>query len=224
MSNYQDIYRDLPSRVYEVWQRTKRVQEKESEDRSVTAMLMAAAAGLAMPWENLKTEGLDKKEKWRDHPAFNHVDQSKYKSALKSCNSFLKQPINGCHGLQNAVLMPCQELRNIRDAAKCGHGDASLDISKHDVRFALKIMRNALSHNNIFDIPDSQDRIEKLVFFSENRTGSGCKSTVDGWHVLTISVKSFEDFLNAWFDLLKGQDSFIGAAMALAGEDNNLPD
>jgi hypothetical protein len=60
------------------------------------------------------------------------------------------------------------------------------------------------------------NQIERLAFFSENRTGAGCKSTVDGWHVLAISVESFEQFLNTWFALLDKDGAYGGAARALA--------
>ena len=56
MTAYYDIYSDLPTRVYEVWQRTKVQTSSPQQDFSVTAMLMAAAAGLAMPLENLKNQ------------------------------------------------------------------------------------------------------------------------------------------------------------------------
>lgn len=224
MSNYQDIYRDLPSRVCQVWQRTKMHPDNETEDLSVTAMLMAAAAGLAMPLESLKDVGIGNRNDWNSHPAFGTAEQSEYKAALERCNKFFSQLIVRCESLQDIVLMRCQELCNIREAAEGGQGGTPLDRAKSNVRFVTKILRNALAHNNILAFGKSRNQIENLVFFSENRTGSGCKNTVDGWHVLTISVKSFEEFLNAWFDLLKGQDSFVGAAMALAGEDNDLTD
>ena len=55
MTTYQDIYQDLPGRVHRAWQRLANNSLPESgEDLSVTVMLMAAAAGLAMPFENLK--------------------------------------------------------------------------------------------------------------------------------------------------------------------------
>lgn len=218
MSNYQDIYRDLPSRVYEVWQRTKKIQEKEPEDRSVTAMLMAAAAGLAMPLESLKDVGVGNGTQWKDHPAFDTTDQGTYQAILKSCESFFTQPIAQCAGLQGIAIIHCKELRDIRNAVETSQPGKPLELTKQDVRFVTKILRNALAHNNILAFGTSENQIEKLTFFSENRMGSGCKSTVDGWHALTICVKDFELFLIAWFDLLKEPGSYTAAATALAVE------
>lgn len=217
MSNYQDIYRDLPSRVYEVWQRTKKIQEKEPEDRSVTAMLMAAA-GLAMPFESLKDVGVGNGARWKDHPAFETTDRDTYQAILKSCESFFKQPIAKCAGLQGIVIIHCKELRDIRNAVETGQPGKPLELTKQDVRFVTKILRNALAHNNILAFGASENQIEKLTFFSENRIGSGCKSTVDGWHALTICVKDFELFLHAWFDLLKGPGSYRAVAEVSAGD------
>lgn len=210
MTDYRDIYCDLPSRVHEVWQRTQAAEANASEDRSVTAMLMAAAAGLAMPFENLKDVGIGNGEHWKDHPAFQASDQPKYKKTLEACDLFFKQPIEACAGLQNAILLQCRELKNIRDAAESGQGDASLNIAKHKVRFALKILRNALAHNNIFGIRDGQGQIEKLTFFSQSNWCSNCNRT-DGWDVLVMPVASFETFLSKWFELLKKPDAYIAA-------------
>ena len=216
MTAYCDIYSDLPTRVYEVWQRTKGQTSSSQKDLSVTAMLMAAAAGLAMPFENLKDEGIGNGNKWNAHPMFHSAKQSVYQAVLKSCDDFFKQPLNACHGLGAAVLMQCQELRGIRVAATAGQGDASMDTAKYDVRFALKILRNALAHNNILSIPDSGE-IEKLAFFS---ISNWCpiKGQGEGWNVLIIPVQSFETFLSKWFELLRPAGGIQGAALAVAGE------
>lgn len=210
MTAYRDIYCDLPSRVHEVWQRTKAVEANDAEDRSVTAMLMAAATGLAMPFENLKDVGIGNGEKWKDHPAFQASDQSKYQKTLKACDLFFKQAIGTCPGMQNAILLHCGELKDIRDAAESGQGDASLNVAKHKVRFALRILRNALAHNNIFGIRNDQGHIEKLTFFSQSNWCSNCNRT-DGWDVLVIPVASFEAFLQKWFELLKDPEAYITA-------------
>lgn len=214
MTVYRDIYCDLPSRVHEVWQRTQAAEANDAEDRSVTAMLMAAAAGLAMPFENLKDVGIGNGDKWKDHPSFQANDQAKYKETLKACDQFLKQSIEACPGLQSAILLYCGELKEIRAAAESGQGDASLNIAKHKVRFTVKILRNALAHNNIFGIRDHKEQIEKLTFFSQSNWCSNCNRT-DGWDVLVLPVTSFKTFLSAWFELLKNPDAQIAATGAL---------
>ena len=214
MTVYRDIYCVLPSRVHEVWQRTQAAEENNAEDRSVTAMLMAAAAGLAMPFENLKDVGIGNGEKWKDHPAFQASDQLKYKKTLTACDLFLKQSIGACPGFEQTVLLHCRELKDIRDAAESGQGDALLNVDKHNVRFALKILRNALAHNNIFGIRDGQGQIQKLTFFSQSNWCSNCNRT-GGWDVLAIPVASFQTFLSKWFELLKNPETYIAATEAL---------
>lgn len=219
MSNYQDIYRDLPSRVYEVWQRTKTAQATEAVDRSVTAMLMAAAAGLAMPFENLKDVGVGNRKDWNSHPAFNTTEQSDYQNALKKCKTFFDKPVAQCPGLQRSTILCCQNPGCIRNAVESGQGAQAIDATEQSTRFAVKIIRNALAHNNLLTFGASVEQVDKLTFFSENRTGSGCKNTVDGWHVLTITVTNFEVFLQAWFGLLDKSGSYSAAAQVSVDPD-----
>ena len=218
MSNYQDIYSELPSRVHRAWQRVKTHPDNKAEDLSVTAMLMAAAAGLAMPFENLKDLGAAAKKGWDDHPAFQGVDQKEFKEVLKKCDQFLKQPMDQCEGLKNALLLWCQDLRDIRNAAETERAKAMLNLEEHDTRFALKILRNALAHNNIVAFGGSPNQIERLVFFSEKRVGHGDMSSLDGWHAMSVPVEAFNQFLDAWFALLAQPGAYRGAVAALASE------
>lgn len=214
MSNFDDIYQDLPSRVAEVWERLKSMgQQKGPPDLSVTAMLMAAAAGLAMPFENLKDLGPENSKKLEDHPMFFEVEPDEYKVVLKNCGDFFKKPIREV--LTDAHLMQCQKLKDVRSAAFNNQGDATLDTSKKDMRFAIKIFRNALAHNNILSIPDDDDQIGRLAFFSKK---NGPHSSWDaGVNVLVIPVSSFEIFLKKWFELLAPEGGFQGASLATAG-------
>jgi hypothetical protein len=147
---------------------------------------------------------------------FYKVQQSSYRPALQSCDTFFKQPIRDCVGLGDALLMQCQKLKDIRKAAADEQGDAAMDTSKYDVRFALKILRNALAHNNILSIPDAGE-IEKLVFFSRSNWFPGSDRDEDS-NVLIIPVQSFDTFLEKWFELLKPVGGIQGAALAVAGE------
>lgn len=216
MTTYQDLYQDLPGRVHRVWQRMCAPDvANDGEDLSVTAMLMAAAAGFSMPFENLRYAKSGDKSGWDDHPAFRGRDQAQYKKSLKACSDFLRKPIAECEGLGEATLVQCKELREILDAARTGSGHATLNTQKHDTRFALGILRNALAHNNIVDVPDDAGQIEKLAFFSKDNWCASCGRT-DGWLVLVIPVDAFKQFLDAWFGLLKNPGSFVGAAGAIA--------
>ena len=219
MTAYRNIYQDLPSRVNRVWQQLSALQApSDGEDLSVTAMLMAATAGLAMPFDSLKELGAGGKKSWNDHPAFQGIHQAQYKKSLTGCDVFLKTPVSGCVGLKSCELVLCTDLKDIKKTVE--HPDqahASLSNEKTSTRQALKILRNALAHNNIVDLPGHGRQIEKLVFFSKNNWCSSCQR-MDGWHVLVISVTAFREFLDAWFEMLKDEDSYLGAAKAVANE------
>lgn len=216
MTIYQDIYRDLPARVNRVWLKTMTPTAEDMEDLSVTAMLMAATTGLAMPFENLKEEGAANGNKWRNHPAFKNVEPTVYKAAVDKCTAFFEKKLSDCKGLKQATLMYCQKLSDIRETATQGHGDAALDLSRHNVRFAIRILRNALAHNNVFDLPcRGGDQIATLTFFSKSGWGADASSSI-GWFVLVIEVAQFKEFLHEWFDLLAPDHSMAAAAEAYA--------
>lgn len=217
MTNFVDIYQDLPSRVSAVWERLKSMeQQQDQHDLSVTAMLMAAAAGLAMPFENLKDLGAGNSKKLKEHPMFSEVEPAKYKVVLKNCDDFFKKPIRKV--LADACLVQCKKLKDVRDAAFKKQGDATLDTSRYDMRFALKIFRNALAHNNILsipDAPDAPDQISHLAFFSKSNGPSS--SWDEGVNVLIIPAPSFKTFLEKWFELLRPLGGIQGATLATAG-------
>lgn len=219
MTAFLNIYSDLPSRAHEIWQRTKGPKERDHRDLSVTAMLMAAAAGLAMPWESLKDKGSGNRKNWDDHPSFQGGDQASYKNALKAIDRFCDKRLSDCLHQEESTLYHCPKLGGIRHTVE-QDGDSSTRLKLEDctVRCAIKIIRNALSHNNIFALGSDLNEIEKLGFFSENRVGHGCQSTVDGWHVLVTSVGAFEKFLQTWFALLQTKNSCVPVGAKPAGE------
>lgn len=219
MSSYKDIYRDLPSRIHHIW---KEMRDKsityQGQDASVTTMLMAAAAGFAMPLEHLRETKSSQGNKWKDHPAFNNVSPQKFNRTREDFRKFFDSKISECPGLKDGRLIHNQKLGEIRESAQSEVGDASLDVSRHDVRFAVRILRNALAHNNICDIPNANEKIEKLIFFSAS-TWPSQGTTSSGWFVLIISVESFGIFLEEWFQRLNETDAMAGAAMALADDE-----
>jgi hypothetical protein len=74
------------------------------------------------------------------------------------------------------------------------------------VRCLIRILRNALAHNNIVAFGDNVNEIKKLGFFSEKKTktGNNC-TTKDGYLVLVIDTTAFQTFLKAWFDVIAPQ-------------------
>lgn len=214
MSYYKDIYRDLPSRVHHIWgEMRKKSITHNNQDVSATMMLMAAATGLAMPLEHLDRST----KKWKKHPAFEHVSEQQFVNLKNKFDKFFNKNVSNQIGLGDAFLMHCQNLENIKEAARSRHGDADLDPSRHSTRFAIRILRNALAHNNITDIPDESDNIKDIVFFS--KSGISAESQ-EGWHVIVIPKISFGEFLETWFELLKDTDSMPQAAMAFADSDS----
>ena len=215
MTAYQDIYRDLPSRVYEVWQLAQKAQKGEAKDLSVTAMLMAAVAGLAMPLEDIYIGA--KKTSRPDHVTRDTNDQVAYQSAIQQFKDFFSQELKTSRTFADAKFARCTELSEVRNVGECGEG-TPLDFANHKVSFAFSILRNALAHNNIVAFGFSVDKIEKLTFFSEWREGSGSKRKVVGWNVLTMSTESFEKFLKFWFKLVSASGSYAAAIDALNAE------
>lgn len=218
MTAYRNIYQDLPRRVKQLWARLENCAATDSEDFSVTAMLMAAATGLAMPFETLRDLGAGRKKDWNHHPAFQGADQNLYNNSLQACEMFLKKPISECAGLKSCELMVCRNLKDIRETAEQpDQAHIRLEKGKTKTRQALNVLRNALAHNNIVDLPGSNRQIEKLVFFSRNNWCSDCQR-MDGWNVLVITVNDFKLFLDAWFELRQNENSYLGAAKAIAGK------
>lgn len=205
MTAYRDIYSDLPLRVHEVWQRSKAKTDSGQRDLSVTAMLMAAATGFAMPWESLKNVGSGNRVDWNSHPSFVNGDQAHYQSVLKGCDEFLSQKISDTASLKSISFRHCSDQSDICDVAEYGNKGKELELNKHAVRCAVRVLRNALAHNNIVAFGPNPDQIERLGFFSENRVGSGCVSTVDGYLVVTFTTSAFQDFLSAWFLILRSE-------------------
>jgi hypothetical protein len=113
--------------------------------------------------------------------------------------------------------MHCQKLDSVREAATQGHGDAALDVSRHDIRFGIRILRNALAHNNLFSLPQNNGgQIEKLVFFASSGWHTD-NAGEKGWYVLVVQVDNFKAFLNEWFKLMTENCSVAAAGEAFAG-------
>ena len=207
MSSYVDIYKDFPTRCERVWELVRNAPSSGDADLSVTAMLMAAAAGFATPFENLKHLGAGSNQEWNSHPSFRGVKQKEYKQALKRFDGIFQvriseSPLFGIDAARAWRFARCLKLVEVRDVAERGTGETISDNEK--VRFAVKLLRNALAHNNMFAFGSDASHISDLAFFSEERDGEGKPPVVTGWHVAVTSVAGFEAFLNQWFATIKG--------------------
>lgn len=201
MTTFVDIYQDLPSRVSAVWELFKSMEQKEDpRDLSVTAMLMAAAAGLAMPQEHLK-KGSNNPGK---HPSFKGKSQDHYESVYNQCRTFLTQAISTLDVLKTISFMHCPEMANIRNAIEYGNnGETVFELSEHTLDCFVYVVRNALAHNNIVAFGDSKEEITKLGFFSESRGKSKCRCNEKGdYLVVAMSTCALQAFLKAWFEML----------------------
>lgn len=215
MSNYRDLHSDLPSRVFCLWQRTKLDASGSFEGLSVTAMLMAATAGFAMPWEVLKNQANGKITDLLPYPALERTNLPAYQKALEQCRKFFDKSVE-CADLMGIRALHCEELAEVRNAAENSGQATVIDLQQKNVRWLVRIFRNALAHSNIMTFGTNANQIERLAFFSENRIRQGCTSSVEGWHVLVMPVDVFEQFLMAWFELLASDQSHAAAATALA--------
>lgn len=155
-----------------------------------------------MPWESLKDVGVGNREDWNTHPSFASGDKAHYQAVLKSCGDFLSQKISNITSLRSVSFRHCADQSDVCEVAESGNKGKALELDKHTVRCVVRVLRNALAHNNIVAFGSSPDQIERLGFFSENRVGSGCVSTVDGYFAVTFTVSGLQDFLDAWFGML----------------------
>jgi len=205
MSLYLDIYNDFPLRCAEVWRSTRAVAQ--SEGREVTLMLMAATAGLATPWEHLKIQPGQAKDN-RDHPAFNGFRESAYKHALKTVESALS-PIAAESRLfvgTNCVRWGYGHAANlglIRNMVERGEPPI-LALPALRARDVVNLLRNALSHNNLYAFGGlGGSEISHLTFFQEHATREVGVKVVNGYDVLSMPVGDMEAFLENWFAMLE---------------------
>ena len=208
MTCYQDIYSDFPLRCKTLWTRLEQSQRDDQEDLSVTTMLVIAAAGFVMPWENLKRDNIGGNDaEWKDHPSFKGVTELDYGKALKRLNGEFSKMIaesrlTTSDGDVCWRFATCEELRLVRDVAEYEAG-SMLDPRNTKVRELLRPLRNALAHNNICSFGVGKEKIQKLAFFSEIIEEIEKKKVRTGWYVLSTDIKGFKIFLEEWFKLIR---------------------
>lgn len=205
---YQDIYSDFPLRCKKLWTRLDQSQRDYQEDLSVTTMLVIAAAGFAMPWENLKRNNIGGNDaEWKNHPSFKGVTELDYGESLQRLNGEFSKMIaesrlTTSDGDVCWHFATCEELRLVRDVAEYEAG-SMLDPRNTKVRKLLRPLRNALAHNNICGFGVSKEKIQKLAFFSEIIEEIEEKKERTGWYVLSTDIEGFRIFLDEWFKLIR---------------------
>ena len=233
MSCYENIYNDFPLRCARLW--TGLRDSPLAKELDVTFMLMAAAAGFATPWEQLKIQAGQGPQHSGQHPAFNSYDEKAYKSSLKIVNAELDRPLlqsslfrNGNFGEwifgevgRIGEILGAVEMRTL----------PKVDKSAIKARDIVKILRNAVAHNNIHAFTRKRrgavqdQRISELTFFGEAKE-KGTNGVV-GYNVVSLPVEDFSNFLESWFALLKrsqpqGRQLRLVVADALAEDHDRI--
>lgn len=206
MSSYVDIYNDYPLRCAKLWEDFNASAEAKNLD--VTFMLMCAAGGFATPFEHLRIQPGQAKER-QGHPAFNNFDQKKYEHSLDKVYSALNGAMAECLLFNDLHFDRCyyghaKTINEVRDMAECRQS-GSPPLSVQPARKIVKALRNAIAHSNIFAFAGrgSQD-IADLGFFSEIVDSKiRDKKVVSGYEVIVMPVQDFRSFLTSWFELMR---------------------
>jgi hypothetical protein len=209
MSYYYDIYNDYPLRCARLWESFN--NSAEAINLEVTFMLMCAAGGFVTPFEYLKIQpGQSKNNK--DHPAFFNYDEVKYSRSLQAMDKALECLTSNSSLFRDVQLdkcfyARCDSIGLIRDIAET-HQPKNFSIQDQKARTLVKLLRNAIAHNNIYAFARGHKRdITELTFFCETASSKGGQKTVIGYELLSMPVEEFRAFLNAWFSLLRQTDS-----------------
>ena len=213
MSAYRNLYSDLPARISQVWKSTQ-LSTSEGKTFDVTAMLVAGAAGLAMPLELLKDLGSGNRKDWNAHPGFEHAQQDNYKLSLEKCDTYLRQKVSALCRPEEVTFQRCSDISGIIRAAEYPSQEDLIPLDTVTVRIFVKILRNALAHSSIAALSDAQREIRSLVFFSEIRDTTDCRK-IAGYDVICMTVQAYSSFLSDWFALLQEPYSFMPAVVAM---------
>lgn len=184
MSNYRCFVQEFPQRCQSIlrWATKPAV----NQDREVTLMLMAASAGIVMPYERLKEAG-----------AFGaHQDRSLFPDA----SSRLDQLLSGdfidsdlCEGGMNSWgLGTLDSIDGELDQWPQLQENPSLP-PYTDCGEIVRTIRNALAHGNVYTRAGAAGQIREIVFI--------CKCG-KRFRFLRVKPAHFLMFLHNWFDFM----------------------
>ena len=220
MSMYIDIYNDLPIRCWKLWKLAKDSAKKN--DREVTLMIMVATTGLANPWEHLKVpvnKGHPSFQEFeeKDHPAIKGIQKPEYLKALEIVKNAMTPNLAFSRLFSGASIgkwhfCEVEKMKEIRDAVE--YNRLPNQIEKLNTQTVIRVLRNALAHNNLYVFGGISQEIGNLVFFSEQREKER-PGEVIGYDVLSIPVIEFELFLENWFAMLEEAAPKSAAASGL---------
>jgi hypothetical protein len=194
MSNYTDFIVDFPRRCRDILLFTH--EQALAVDREVTLMLVIASAGLLVPYERLKTDGIFV------HPAGDDQKYTKAADELKQMlkQSFIDSPLWNSHmtswssGELDSAAGDPQDWPELQNVAPI---PATQRVSN-----VLSVIRNALAHGNLYTKADYQLQIEALVFVSGGYNKKN-KQMIPYKYVF-VSPSDFRQFLLNWFQFLEG--------------------
>lgn len=187
MSEYRDFVHDFPKRCRDVLRAFS--SEAALNDREVTLLLMATAAGFVMPLERLG-EG----EAILQPP----LDRSQYADAMKQLKVELGKKASKSALFRRTAWRggPLRSAEGTPDEwPECRSPQPlSAEITVSDV---VRQLRNGLAHGNVFSRPDKDRQIAELVFV---RGGTYRKSgNAIPLKYLVVSPRELRQFLNRWF-------------------------
>lgn len=210
MSEFRDFIKDFPNRCNDV---LKFVFPQALDcDREVTLLLMAAAAAFVIPFERLRSD---------DHPT---GDPQQYNEVVSTLISILGKPfLGGPFWPKAPASWKIGESDTVSGRPDLWPNFAARSEPKQNTPASqiLAILRNALSHGNLY-ICGSQGQISEIVFVAEKRCKT-CGSVV-GYRFACVTPDDFHKFLNQWFEYVGQQDLPQNAvSIALSAEGITRP-
>ncbi len=201
MTAYKNFIDDFPSRCRDILNIAKR--PALCRGREITLTLLVASAGLVVPYERLTPDS-----RWGDHPS---GDRKTFAHAAGKLELLLSQPF------MSSVLfnkMNSTWYEGKVDSVNCdvdswGGLRKRKPFSKDKrVSTTLKVIRNGLTHGNIFTFGKS---VQAIIFVSRNFNDIG---VVRDFSFIYVAPQEFTQFLENWFDFLNELD--IPQEVALA--------
>lgn len=182
MTAYRNFVQDFPLRCLDILASYER--HARLSDREVTLSLAIASAALVVPFERLRPSAAD------------HIAPDRSKPLVKQLGRILGLPFSDWAGqgwYEHSISASRVRGRTVEDWLP----DGSLQPIGPDrkVDSVLTVIRNALSHGNIFTSASANRQISQLVFLSKPRDS-------DEFSIVAASPREFVRFLHKWVECL----------------------
>ena len=185
MTTYNDILIDLPERSLALL--TALTPDATKFGLDATLLLMAVSMAFIVPKERLVAT----------HPAGDKYRLSKGPSTFNFNTPFIDSPFKP------------DDYTDWQFGHVNGYGDGPDSwtdwsaLETHETSQVLGIIRNAISHGNLYT---QGDPISNFLFYSEKIKKRGKEVTIDGYNYLSIPIEEFRAFLYKWFTYIKDAD------------------